>query len=169
MPVRDESLVNKGMPADAGNSGVKTKEDKLNELALLGVEYVRIKKDEKLLGEKVKTNNAIIKEKFLEYDDLYVINGNHKEIYAPLGDGMNELFLQLQGKESVSMVDDVIAQVRKKLGKKAEDYINKVEVIHPTALESMKNAGLLTDADILELTVTKKSESLIIKINKTKK
>jgi hypothetical protein len=99
---------------------------------------------------------------------VYELNGKHKELYAPLGDGVNEIFFQLQCRESVKTVPNIIELVRKKLGATAESYIMKVEVLHDTALQSLLNSNLITDADILEWTTTSETYALNVKVNKKK-
>lgn len=140
----------------------------LMEIATLGANYVRLKKDETKLKAEITKQNGIIKDKVTN-SELYELNGKHKEVYAPLGDGMNEVFVQIQTRESVSTVDDIIARVRQKVGDKAENFIMVREVLHDNALEAMLNQGLITNDDILEWTSVKETESLIVKINKKRK
>ena len=44
----------------------------------------------------------------------------------------------------------------------------KVEVLHDTALQSLLNSNLITDADILEWTTTSETYALSVKVNKKK-
>ena len=142
--------------------------DLLHELAKKGANYVRLKKDENKIKGEISKENAEIKQ-IIKSDIQYEINGKHKEITAPLGDGLNEVFFQIQTRESISMVDNIVDLVKSKLGKKADNFIMKVEVLHENSLEAMKNQGLITDQDIIDWTSVKETESLIIKMNKTKR
>lgn len=100
----------------------------------------------------------------MEDPEIYTKNGKHKEVTLPAGDGKTEYFVQVQVAESVSTVDNVIALLRGKLKEKAETYITTVEVLHPNALESAYNQGLITEMDILDWTTTKETERLIVKV-----
>lgn len=141
--------------------------DKKLRLAQSGLSYLSKKRDADALAKKIKAENAEIKSNFMD-SGLYEINGKHKELYLPAGDGMNEVFIQIQGKESVSMVDNIVDLVRKKAGKKADNFIMTVEVLHENALEAMLNQGLITEKDLEEWLVKNTSESLIVKLNKKK-
>ena len=143
--------------------------DLLHELAKKGANYVRLKKDETKIKGEISKENTQIKAVINDNPTLFVLNGKHKEVTAPLGDGMNEVFFQIQKRESVSMVDNVVDLVKQKLGAKADNFIMKVEVLHENSLEAMKNQGLITDQDIIDWTSVKETESLIIKMNKVKK
>jgi len=140
----------------------------LNDLATKGAYYLRLKKDEKILSGKITVVNKEIKAAVKDNLSLFDVNGNHYEISAPMGDGMNEIFIQLQNRESVSTVSNIIALVREKLGDKAENFIMRAEVLHNNALDAMLNQGLITNDDILDWTHTKTVESLVIKANKMK-
>ena len=173
MPVResDISQEEKGATKPTGRvTAVKPAEGaidkRLEDLALHGAVYLRLKNDATKLEKEVKKENEIIKAKAEECDDLMDVNGKHKEIYVPLGDGMNELFVQIQTRESVTVVDNIIQMVREKLGKKAENFIMTTEVLHESALEAMLNQGLISNADLLDWTSTKSTKSLIVKVNK---
>lgn len=145
----------------------KSAKDKLAYLAQVGLSYLSLKAQATKIKTETDKKNKEIKEKLVE-SELFDVNGNHKELHVPAGDGLNEVFIQIQGKESVSMVNDVVAQVRAKLGKNAEAFIMKVEVLHSDALEAMHNQGLITDEDVEEWTEKKITESLIVKLNKRK-
>lgn len=138
------------------------------ELAQKGANYIRLKKDEAKLKKDITTKNADIKKFVKSNPDLYEINGKHKEVTLPMGDGMNEIFIQIQIRESISTVDNIIDLVKKKLGNKANNFIMKVEVLHKDALTAMFNQGLITNQDILAWTNSKETESLIVKANKIK-
>jgi len=155
------------MPKREGE-GYVTQKDQLHELAKKGANYVRLKKEETNIKGSIKKENDEIKS-IIKSDISYDINGKHKEVIAPLGDGMNEVFFQIQTKESISMVDNIVDLVRKKLGDKADTFIMKVEVLHENSLEAMKNQGLITDQDIIDWTSVKATESLVVKMNKIKK
>ena len=161
MPVRKSEV------PSVDDAPVVKKKDAISELAELWVNYVRLKNEGDKIAKEVTKQKGVIKDKFthVEYD----INGKHKEIYAPAGDGLNEVFIQLQMRESVSAVSNVVDLVRQKLGDKADTFIMKVEVLHDTALEAMLNQGLITQKDILDWTTTKEVESLIVKVNKKRK
>lgn len=155
------------MPKREGE-GYVTAKDQLHELAKKGANYVRLKKEETKIKGEIKKENDDIKN-VIKSDIPYDVNGKHKEVTAPLGDGMNEVFFQIQTRESISMVDNIVDLVRKKLGDKADTFIMKVEVLHENSLEAMKNQGLITDQDIIDWTSVKETESLVVKMNKIKK
>jgi len=142
--------------------------DKIIELAKIGAKYLRIKREIKDKTAEAKKENTLIKEAIKNDGIEFTVNGKHKELYAPLGDGVNEIFFQIQTAESVSMVDNVLDLVKKKLGDKADNFIMTVEVLHDNALEAMLNQGLITEQDVLEWTTTKSTERLIVKSNKKK-
>ena len=165
MPVRGEKPTEEKIVADKSvHEGVSPE---VLELAGIGAEYLRLKKNEAKLKKDIEGKNKLIKEK-LDKPEVYDLNGKHKELYAPLGDGVNEIFFQLQCRESVKTVPNIIELVRKKLGATAESYIMKVEVLHDTALQSLLNSNLITDADILEWTTTSETYALNVKVNKKK-
>lgn len=166
MPVRDNKPKDQKLVSD--KSRHEKVEGRLIELGVVAADYLRVKKEQDKLAKQVKEKNTKIKQLGEENADLFVKNGAHREVYAPLGDGVNEIFIQFQHKESVSLVSNAVDLIRQKLGKKADNYIMTVEVLHENALQAMRNAGLITDQDILDLTVSKSSESLIVKANKKK-
>lgn len=143
--------------------------EQIYELAKKGANYVRLKKDETKLKKEIKTENEDIKKIVKENPSLYELNGKHKEVTAPLGDGVNEIFIQIQTRESISTVDNIVDLVKQKLGDKADNFIMQIEVLHSNALEAMLNQGLITEQDILDWTTTRETESLIVKANKIKK
>lgn len=164
MPVREEMGRKKLVADERAHDHV---EPKLLSLALEGSKYLRFKKEEKTLKGHIDKLNKTIKASF-DDESLYVMNGTHKEIYAPLGDGVNEIFIQMQGRQSVKTVPNIIELIRAKLGKPAESYIMKVEVLHDTALQSMLNSGLITNQDILDWTTNSTTYALNVSANKKK-
>lgn len=142
--------------------------DKVIELAKTGAKYLRIKREIKDKTAEAKKENDLIKKTIKEDSSMFIVNGKHKELYAPLGDGVNEIFFQIQTAESVSMVDNALDLVKKKLGDKADNFIMTVEVLHENALEAMLNQGLIDENDVLDWTTTKTTERLIVKPNKKK-
>lgn len=137
-------------------------------IAQKAVEYAKLKKAETELKGEIAKKNGELKGEF-KSSGLGIMNGKHLEYNAPLGDGVNEVFIQIQNKESVSMVDNIIGLVREKLGEKAEKYIYTQEVIHDNALEAMFNSGLITEEDVASWTTIKTVESLVVKVNKSSK
>lgn len=162
MPVRDGN----NQPTETSRTGTTPKRDRLVEIGQIGAMYLRLKKEEKDLSAKIAKENTKLKEISVKEVELFTPNGKHKELYAPLGDGINELFIQIQMRESISMDADIIAKVREKLGKKADNFIMITEVLHQNSLESMLNQGLITPQDILDWTSTRTTKSLIVKANK---
>lgn len=165
MPVRDGLKKESSLKADASRH--EGTDDRLLQLAQQGANYLRLKKEDTKLAKEIKEQGDKIK---TAVDDptLYSLNGKHKEIYAPLGDGMNEVFFQLQCRESVSTVPNIVELLRQKLGAKAEAYIMKVEVLHDSTLQSLLASGDITNDDILEWTTTKETYALSVKMNKKK-
>ena len=140
-----------------------------NILALKGAEYLRLKKDEKKIKAEIARGNTSIKTLFKANLDITDKNGNHREIYAPLGDGINQIFIQLQNRQSISLVSNILDKVKDKLGAKASKYIQKIEVLQNGAVEAMLVNGEITEDDVLDWTTTKETESLIVKANKISK
>ena len=156
----------KRVEQDNGKSPINLK-DKLIELGKIGANYLRLKGDEKKMKAEITKENTALKSVVKESPELFETNGKHKEVYAPMGDGINEVFIQVQKRESIKMVDNVVQLVKDKLGEgSADNFIMTVEVLHDNALEAMKNQGLISDEDILEWTTIKETESLIVKANK---
>lgn len=153
----------------SGKTTIKAKpvpvEAELLEFATLGANYVRLKKEETKLKADITKQNTIIKNK-AEQSSLFDMNGDHRELYAPLGDGLNEVFIQIQSRKSVSPVANIVQLVRDKLGDKADNFIMMKEVLHDTALEAMVNQGLITPQELLDWTTTNETKSLIVKVNK---
>lgn len=143
-------------------------EGKLEIIAQKGLHYLSLKREADGINGKIKKENAEIKNLVID-SNIYDINGEHKEIYAPVGDGLNEIFVQVQKRTSVGYVDNIVDLVRQKLGAKADNFIMKVEVLHKDGLEAMFNQGLITKSDISDWTTQKESESLIVKLNKKHK
>jgi len=162
MPVRKETSKEEFKADPSKHDGVS---ENILELARIGAEYLRLKKDEAKLKKDLDGKNKDIKSK-LDNPEVYELNGKHKELYAPLGDGVNEIFFQLQCRESIKTVPNVIELIRKKLGATAESYIMKVEVLHETALQSLLNSQLITNDDLLEWTTTAETYALNVKVNK---
>lgn len=158
MPVRDE-----------GGLRLPTKEDLVIEIAQKGISYASKNKQKKDLEDKLKVEKASITDFIHEHSKIFDVNGNHLEITAPAGDGLNEVFVQLQKRESFGTVDNVIDALREKLGSVVDSYVTKVEVLHENALESMFNNGLITKTDVDKLITKKTSEVLIVKVNKKSK
>lgn len=139
--------------------------DKLHDLAKRGLHYLSLKRKSDEIGEQISKEKDSIKKDFLE-SHLYDKNGAHKEIYAPAGDGLNEVFIQIQARESISTVANIVDLVKQKLGTKADAFLMVTEVLHKDALEAMFNQGLITKKDIQDWTVSKATESFIVKLNK---
>lgn len=156
MPRRDDTPEIK-----QGNSR-ETSRSKREKLTLIAGNYSAIATEVKKLGATQDKYKKEIKE-YMEDPDIYEKNGNHKEVTLPAGDGKTEYFVQVQIAESVSAVDNIIGLMREKLGEKAENFITTVEVIHPNAIESMYNQGLITEKNVTDWTTTKQVERLIVK------
>ena len=153
---------------DTNGSTIPTTEDLKIKVSQMGIQYASKNKKIKDMQTDIAKDKVEIVSFIKENTDLFDVNGNHLEINAPAGDGLNEVFIQLQRKKSVSTVDNVIDVLREKLGSAVDNYITTVEVLHENALESMFNNGLITKKDIDKLVVEKTSESLIVKLNKKK-
>tara|TARA_Y100000034_G_scaffold29728_1_gene36172 strand:+ start:49412 stop:49882 length:471 start_codon:yes stop_codon:yes gene_type:complete len=151
------------------NIAARRLKDNEADVARIGAVYLRKKKDEKDVKSEIEKMKKELKGFFTKYPDLVKKNGKHLEIFADLGDNANEVFIQLQHRESVSTVDNIIDLVKAKLGKKADQYIRTVEVLHDNALESMLSNELIDEDDLLDWTKTKETKSLIVKANKAKK
>ena len=164
MPVRPTNKSSSGEPAKR-RADLGVDEEVLN-IGLKAGEFLSVKKQQDNLGKTLEKHKVVIKD-FMESDNPNIlVNGKHKEIYAPMGDGTSEVFIQLQAKESVKVVDNIIPILRAKLGDKVETFIHKVEVLQTGTLESLYKMGLIDDKDILDLTSTTESKSLIVKLNK---
>ena len=135
----------------------------------LAVEYLRYKKDEEnAKKEKDKVKKKIVPEIKKPENHEKSPNG-HLEADLPLGDGLNNVFIQLQKRVSVAPVANALELLEQKLGKEAiEPYVVTQRVLHPNALEQLYMKEKLTAEDIEELTVERESEALIVKANKRK-
>lgn len=153
---------------DSNGSALPTTEDLQIQISQLGIQYAGKKKKIKDMEADAGKDKVKIMSFINEHTDLFDVNGNHLEINAPAGDGLNEVFIQLQRRKSVSTVDNVIDALREKLGSAVDNYITTVEVLHENALESMFDNGLITKKDIDKLVVEKTVESLVVKLNKKK-
>lgn len=166
MPVRptETNSTNKAKPTKSlKDMGV---DESVLEIGIKAGAFLAVKKQQDALGKELDKSKVVIKD-FMESDNPnLLVNGKHKEIYAPLGDGVNEAFIQLQTKESIKLVDNIIPVLRAKLGDKAETFIHTQEVLQAGALESLHKMGLLDDKDILDLTSVTETKSLIVKLNK---
>lgn len=94
-----------------------------------------------------------------------VENGNHSEITLPSDDG-GSIFVQLQRAEKLTHVDNIVPELRKMLGEKAETFIIKTETLLPDALENMVSMGLLSSEQAQDLVHKKTTERLIVKHKK---
>jgi len=158
MPIREE--IKQG-----DRSNLRKKKENLT---LLAGTHLALGTEIKTLTTKQDKGKVDIK-KIINDPEIYELNGKHKETTLPAGDGITEYFVQLQVAESIAVVDDIIGRFRKKLGKKAEVFIQQVEVLHSGALESAYNQGLITANDVKAWTVTKETERLIVKIKEKEK
>ena len=157
------------MPKRAAETPKQSKEERLILLGQKGAIYAGLKTKEKALAKEIKDKNTDIKS-FTEANmDLLDVNGNHREVTAPIGDGVNELFVQVQTRKSTKPVDNIVALIKEKLGEeKAKNYINVVEVVPDNSLEAMFNNGDITKEELIDWTVTKETKSLIVKVNPKK-
>lgn len=146
----------------------RTNEEIVNEIKTSAVYYKKIKTDIEKLAVDADELNKEIKEA-IKQEGIAEKNGAHLELTAPLGDGKQEVFVQLQRKQAVKTVDNIISLIRDKLGEKeAGHYIRTVEVLHDNALTTLFNNGLITADEVNDWTVVKESESLIVKIQNIK-
>lgn len=161
------------MPSREGSSprqGIRTTptpKAKKEKLMASATKYLALGEQSKVLTAEQGKLKKEIKE-IMTDPQVYEENGKHKEVTIPLGDGKNEIFVQVQVAESISTVDNIIGLIRKKLGAKAETYITTVEVLHNNALDNMYKSGLITEKDILDWTTTSESERLIVKTKESK-
>lgn len=133
-------------------------------LGMIGAKYLGLKADEKAIGDKIEVEKKAIKELMTKVP--LVGNGLHKETILLLTDGKTKILFRDQVSESVKTVDNIIDMVRAKLGKQADMYIQKVEVLQANALQNMYSAGLITDKDLADWTFSTQSHSLIVKKEK---
>lgn len=159
MPIRES---NQGS-GEAINPAPKGKRAKLEKLTLAVGSYFSLStRIKSLTADKEKDNKEI--KKLIADPEVHEVNGNHKEVTLDAGDGKTKYFVQLQVAESTSTVDNIVALMREKLGEKAENFIVTREMLTEKALESAYNQGLIKEKDILDWTVTKEVERLIVKV-----
>ena len=137
-------------------------ETKKERLGTIGIAYYALGKEEKKIKASKDKHNKEIKGLMLE-EGLYTKNGKHREHLTPLGDGVNNLLIQIQVAETIKPVDNVIDILRNKLGEKAEAFITKVEVLNPDAFESMLKMKLIKESELLDLVTSSTMEKLIVK------
>lgn len=148
-----------------GEALVRKKKERLT---LLAGNHIGINSNIKTLTTQQDKGKKEIKE-LIGDKDIYEVNGKHKEITLPAGDGKTEYFVQLQTATSVGVVANIISLMRAKLGAKAETYITTQEVLHSNAIESMYNSGLITEKDVKDWTTEKDTERLIVQIKEKEK
>lgn len=136
-----------------------------SELAELGANYLAKKAQIKSIEDEVSKLKTQIeaKMKIIPLESV----GEHKQVITALADG-TEILFQDQVRSTLSMVDDIIPQVRRLAGADAERFIVTEEVLLPNALENMVSMKILAAEDIEPLIVKKQSHSLIVKVNKKK-
>lgn len=70
--------------------------------------------------------------------------------------------------QSVRMVDDIVDQLRNLVGKDAEMFIVKQEIVLPNALETLLQTKKITEEQFKDLIVITKGERLTVKTVKKK-
>lgn len=152
--------------AEPQNQGDRTPKAKKERLTTLAGAYIATDGRIKEITKEKDGYKGEIKALIVD-PDVFEVNGKHKEIVLPAGDGKTQILVQLQVAESVSTVDNIIALVREKLGEKADNFITRVEVLNSDALDMMYNQGIISEQDILDWTTTKETERLIVKKSRT--
>lgn len=133
-------------------------------LAEKAAHYLNQKGQEKQLKAGLDKTNKEIKTLFDGCNPQ--ANGKHRELLLRLPDGRTEVLVQMQGRESTMLRPDALDHLRMKMGKDAEQYIEKVEQLMPNALELLVMRGKLDADDLHIMTDTKRTESLIVQLAK---
>lgn len=142
--------------------GNLTQEKPTDKLVKSGIIYLDLKNKLTALTKERDKFNTMIKDA-LKLVKL-VPNGKHREILLPVPASDSKILFRIQVSEKVGHADNAVETLRNKLGKEAETWIVKTEMLHPSAIEQLYTMGKLTDEDVKELTTVGTTESLIVKL-----
>jgi hypothetical protein len=141
-----------------------------NILVAEAVQYLKYKTTEDKAKREKDKHKKVIMTLMHDESNHKVSSKGHLEAELSLGDGLNTVFIQVQKRHSVKMVDGILDLLTERLGEDVvEPYTITQKFLHPDALEQLFHKGHITAEEIEELTVDKETEALIIKANKKKK